>query len=284
MIERVRPGVVRIVTNLGSGSGVIYSRSTDGGVYVLTNYHVIEGSARVDIVVGDSTTYPATIRGIDAGRDLAVLEICCGEFTVVPLGTSVDPSPGSEIVVIGYALGIQGQATVTTGIVSAFRYESDAERWVIQIDAPINPGNSGGPVLSASGEVLGIATYKRSGRLVEGVGFAIAEKTFRVLLPGLSSGRELAFPTPTPLSPKTFMLTVNGIIVGESGLLHFGRGTVKVLPTPKLDSTYPANTVVSLFLLSSTNAGGLVTGADAISRGVATVVMNADRSVEVIFY
>ena len=55
MIERVRPGVVRIRTNLGSGSGVIYSKSADGSALVLTNYHVIEDASSVDVVVDDST-------------------------------------------------------------------------------------------------------------------------------------------------------------------------------------------------------------------------------------
>ena len=287
MIQRVRPGVVRVVTDLGIGSGVIYSRAAGGGALVLTNYHVIEGGTKVDVVVRDSSTYPATIRGIDAGRDLAVLEICCAEFTVVPLGSTDDLGPGNEIVVIGYALGIEGQATVTTGIVSALRYESDAERWVIQTDAPINPGNSGGPMLSASGEVVGIATYKRVGRLVEGVGFAVAEKTFRGLLPILSSGEALAFPTPTPPPQLKRYLKINGLdLHGGQAIVYVSGGQVHVDPPPDDDGSYPANTRVILRTYNDApRRGGAITGADNVdSTGVTTVIMNADRSVEVIFY
>jgi len=160
---------------------------------------------------------------------------------------------------------------------------------VIQIDAPINPGNSGGPVLSASGEVLGIATYKRSGRLVEGVGFAIAEKTFRVLLPGLSSGRELAFPTPTPRvatpTPR-FKLTINGIVVqGEATVVFVSGGTVIVSPPPDEDGSYAAMTKVTLTLVSDSRSGGTISGADDLTPGnLATVIMDADRSVNVVYF
>ena len=79
MVERVRSGVVRIKTNLGSGSGIIFELGeSDGSALVLVNQHVIQGASRVDVIVNDSTTYPGNIRGVDTARDLAVLRICCG--------------------------------------------------------------------------------------------------------------------------------------------------------------------------------------------------------------
>ena len=78
---------------------------------------------------------------------------------------------------MGYPL--PGAATVTTGIVSAIRYEPSSLRWEIQSDAAINPGNSGGPMVLPSGEMVGVNTRKEffstDGRAVEGLGFAISE-------------------------------------------------------------------------------------------------------------
>ena len=92
---------------------------------------------------------------------------------------------------------------MTTGIVSAVRYEPLSLRWEIQSDAAINPGNSGGPMVLASGEMVGINTFKRffsaDGRQVEGVGFAISEVTIRERLGALKTGQYRTAPTPTPL-------------------------------------------------------------------------------------
>ncbi len=78
-------------------------------------------------------------------------------------------------------------------------YRSD----VIQTDAAINPGNSGGPMLSLSGEILGINTFgydeTRSGRPVEGLNFAISETTVQGRIPALRDGS--LQPTPTPPRP-----------------------------------------------------------------------------------
>ena len=294
MVERVRPGVVRVQTSGGSGSGVIYSTAPGGKALVLTNHHVIEGSATPVVVVGDATTYTSTIRGFDPLRDLAVLEICCGEFTVVPLGSAEDLAAGTEIVVMGYALGIAGEATVTRGIVSALRYEEDNRRWVIQTDAPINPGNSGGPMLSPTGGLVGIATYKtlsRGGIDVEGVGYAVAEATLRAQLPTLMSGQALASPTPTPRpptptpSPARYTLTVNGITVDGSIILMTG-GQIKISPPPDADGSYAANSTVNLTGYNNDpQAGGAWYGVDSLTPGgVATVIMSSDRSPRLVFY
>ena len=295
MIERVRPGVVRIKTNLGSGSGVIYSKSADGSALVLTNYHVIESAASVDVVVGDSKLYRSTILGVDVVRDLAVLSICCGDFTVVTLAKGGGIPTGAEVVVMGYPLGIAGLATVSRGIVSAVRYESDMDRWVIQTDASINPGNSGGPMLSMSGEFVGIATYKivksKGGIAVEGVGFAVAATTLRDQLPVIVSGNSLAVlaratPTPPP-APKRFKLSVNGTEVSEDDtVIALTGGSVKVSPLPDFDGSYPAGTVVNVWVYNNNpRAGTAVGGADKIDpKGIASVIMNADRSIEVFFF
>lgn len=295
MIERVRPGVVRIKTNLGSGSGVIYSKSDDGSALVLTNYHVIEDASLVDVVVDDATTYRSTVRGADADRDLAILSICCGEFTTVALATGDDIATGSEIIVMGYPLGISGLATVSRGIVSALRYESDTDRWVVQTDASINPGNSGGPMLAMSGEFVGIATYKilasRGGIVVEGVGFAVSDKTLRERLPTLETGQVLVklkpvVPTATP-PPRRFKLTINGSEISvDSAFVTVGGGSVKVVPPPDFDGAYAAGTVVNLWAYNNNpRAGGSFSGVDKVDpKGVGSVIMQSDRSIEIFFY
>ena len=207
IVERVRPGVVRIETTFGSGSGVIFAKDTGGSALVVTNYHVVDNEDLdqakefyVDVVVNDLSVYDGVLMGNDALRDLAVLKICCGEFTPLPLAND-NPAPGTEIVVMGYPLGLSGAATVTSGVVSAFRYNFDEEIWEVQTDASINSGNSGGPMLSQAGELIGIATSKIVAQDVEGVGFAVSVATLQEQLEALGVDSAFDLPLPPPVLP-----------------------------------------------------------------------------------
>ena len=196
MVNDVRPAVVRISSSDGTGTGVIYD--TEGQTaYIIPNQHVVEGQALVNVTVKDSATYQGTILGVNSVRDLAVVRICCGNFQPLTFGDAASLEAGTEIVAIGYALDIEGPATVTKGIVSAVRFNRSYEAQVIQTDAPINPGNSGGPLLSLDGKVLGINTFKLVETDVEGVGFAISAVSVQEILPTLRVG------TPRSLPPLT---------------------------------------------------------------------------------
>ncbi|MDE2939981.1 MAG: trypsin-like peptidase domain-containing protein [Chloroflexota bacterium] len=207
MVNQVKPGVVRVNTADGVGSGIIFEKLDGGAGLVLTNYHVVEDSYRIDVLVGDNRTFRARMVGFDQRRDLAVLEMCCDDFPTLELmhpdsrsesgktdeaGTGAGPVAGTEVVAIGYALGLTGDATVTRGIVSAVRYHPGMRAWVIQTDASINPGNSGGPLLLPTGEVIGITTFLQNqdnrGNPTAGLGFAISERSIRGLLPDLKEG------------------------------------------------------------------------------------------------
>ena len=182
---------MRIETSFGYGSGVIFEVEGDIA-YIVTNYHVIEDANDITVTVRDTDAYSATLLGVDSVRDLAVLTICCGTFKGVPFADAADSPSGTEVVIIGYAQGLQGEATVSRGIVSAVRYDPDIEVHLIQTDAAINPGNGGGPMFSLSGKVLGIVTfgyeYCIDGRPLEGLNFALSSATVQLHIPALRAG------------------------------------------------------------------------------------------------
>ena len=200
-VERVTPGIVRIETDLASGTGIIYETTSRDSALVITNYHVVEGANRIDILVEDLEWHQAKVLAYTDSEDIALLEICCGDFQPVTFrrdyGFSV--KPGTEVIAIGYPLGIPGPPTVTRGIVSAKRDvrwvemqsrdgggSSYGRTWLIQTDAPLNPGNSGGPLMLRTGEVVGVNTYKYiddgAGGSAEGLGFAVGEDTIHWLM------------------------------------------------------------------------------------------------------
>ena len=242
MLKQVRPAVVRIEAGPGTGSGTIFETQGRTG-YVITNHHVVEGYGQVSVTVNDTTTYQGTVLSVDSVRDLAVVSICCGSFHSLTFGRASSLDPGDEVVAIGYALGMQGPATITKGIVSAVRYDSRHEAWVIQTDASINPGNSGGPMLSPNGEVVGINTFKISETSVEGVGFAISETTVQERIPALKVGAPS--PTPTPTRRPTPTPSYEGGFGPTSGELWHD-------PTDNLSVTEDADVFLADAIISAT--------------------------------
>lgn len=169
------------------GSGIIFEQ-TDDVLYIVTNYHVVEGATTLSVGFVDDEVYQAELCGTDADNDLAVLKVSLDDLSastraaigVAVLGDSDSLRVGEQVIAIGNALGY-GQS-VTTGIISALNRSvstgTDAQgntvqATYIQTDAAINPGNSGGALLNMSGEVIGINTAKLSSTEVEGMGYAI---------------------------------------------------------------------------------------------------------------
>lgn len=154
-----------------TGTGFIV---TDDG-YIVTNYHVIEGSDNITVSTYDGYEFIADIRGYEASNDIAVLKIE-GEFTPVVFGSSAELSVGDDILVIGNAVG-ELTYTFTDGVVSYLSRrvttESGTAINMFQTNAAINEGNSGGPVYNMQGEVVGIASAKYAASSVEGLGFCI---------------------------------------------------------------------------------------------------------------
>ena len=164
------------------GSGVIINKK-NGEIDILTNYHVIEGATTLTCTLADNTNVEATVKGVDADRDLAVISIKTSDLSedtlkqiaIATIGDSDKLQVGEQVVAIGNALGY-GQS-VTTGIVSATNRsvstssDTDKSQSYIQTDAAINPGNSGGALLNMSGELIGINSAKLSDTNVEGMGY-----------------------------------------------------------------------------------------------------------------
>ena len=62
------------IVEAGTGSGVIWKKE-NGKAYIITNNHVIEGAARVEISLYNGKKTTGEVVGADALTDLAVLTI-----------------------------------------------------------------------------------------------------------------------------------------------------------------------------------------------------------------
>ena len=183
-----------------AGSGFVWD---DDGRFIVTNAHVVSAaggssagssssSAEVLVTMVGGKTLKAKVRGLDAARDVAVLELRESDEPLrgMAKGSSAGLRVGQTAIAIGNPFGLD--LTMTRGIVSGLgrtvgiSSSGSALFDMIQVDCAINPGNSGGPLLDSSGNLIGMNTaiYSTSGASA-GIGFAIpvdALKTFVEIL------------------------------------------------------------------------------------------------------
>ncbi|MDQ4005658.1 MAG: trypsin-like peptidase domain-containing protein [Actinomycetota bacterium] len=234
VVERVRRAVVNVRANPdlpgGGSEGTGFVVRSDG--VVVTNFHVVEGATEVQVITGDGRRLQARVIGADENGDLTVLKMDAQGLPTIPLGDSDALQLGQTVVAVGFALGLQGGPSVTSGIVSGLGRTIDAGgpgtasrtyEDVIQTDAAINPGNSGGPLVDLRGRVVGINTAGVQAAAAENIGFAIAINRVRPLI-------EHAIENPTDLPPvlgvstrpvDPLLATTEGLAV-DSGLLVLG--------------------------------------------------------------
>ncbi|MDX1463712.1 MAG: trypsin-like peptidase domain-containing protein [Marinirhabdus sp.] len=167
---------------VGSGSGVIIS--PDG--YIVTNNHVIENAAELQVTLNNNKSYNAELIGTDPKTDIALIRIDSDEtFPYVPFGDSNEVKIGEWVLAVGNPFNLT--STVTAGIVSAKardlnEFDRNPQSF-IQTDAAVNRGNSGGALVNTRGELIGINTAitSETGSYV-GYSFAVPSNNARKVI------------------------------------------------------------------------------------------------------
>ncbi len=200
IITNALDSLVEIRGDVGTGTGFIVSN--DGRV--ITNRHVVESNSNLTVRLATGGVYNASIVEFHETLDLAMLAIVSEDgFTPIGMGNSDDVRLGEQVIILGFPLGaaLGQEPTVTQGIISAKRPD------VLQTDASVNPGNSGGPMLSGSGNVVGVVTARvedDQGRSVVGIGFAIPiNEVIRFLGDRVPPVDSTPLPTSTPMPTAT---------------------------------------------------------------------------------
>jgi len=182
-----------VLNKEGLGTGSLLSATGD----ILTNWHVVKGYSYVAIVfkpsiegkepTRDETKLGRVVR-YDEIADLALVKASDVPLGRIPirLGDDSEIAVGMDVHAIGHPIGETW--TYTTGIISQYRqaYEWQAKNDpikhkanIIQTQTPINPGNSGGPLLSDSGNLIGVNSFAAGG---EGLNYAVSVDEVRRFL------------------------------------------------------------------------------------------------------
>jgi putative serine protease PepD len=187
-VKIIGPSVVTITSDVSNGMGG-NGQSAGTGIIItpegeiVTNNHVVEGANTIMVrLAGQVDPVPATLLAADPSNDLALIKINGKDL---PAATFADPNTiavGDPVVAMGYALALDGEPTVTSGIISAMNrtLAIDAEvslDGLIQTDTAISSGNSGGPLVNLDGQVVGINTAVARDDMssaANNVGFAIS--------------------------------------------------------------------------------------------------------------
>ena len=255
--ERLEPWVVLVGSSNGYGTGFfIQDPGNDDNYYVVTNAHIV-GSDKV-VQVGWYSDVPSLshvrVLGVDNRADMALLDVSPGDFDLsgtslgsiasgtgsdsrigvfyltlkgVGIRTSTTIKRGSEVITMGFSAGGGGRS-VTRGLVSAESVDLRGINW-IKTDAALNRGNSGGPLMTTSGHIIGMNTWRRTD--LQNVGYALPMEEILQRFAALKGGQTRLpkdTPKPTPTGqPANFQQVSAGAfhscqLKADDGVLCWG--------------------------------------------------------------
>ena len=242
--------------NPASGSGFLIDK-TNG--IIITNAHVGGYSPalnRINFKYSDPVQTKQVY--IDPDIDLELLQI---DPKLIPknaieakLQCKNDYKPGQGVVAFGHPAS--KDFTITRGIISAIRYETEFFE-AIQTDAAINRGNSGGPLIDIStGEVIGISSFGVEDN--QGLNFALPSYPVCKVIELFKNKKD-----PSPLDfgvifsnnkEQGKFLKVSGVLNSDKNLLKVGDevleiDNIKVLNPTQLNNESRGKLNVTLKIL-----------------------------------
>ena len=166
---------------------------------IVTAAHVVSGREQVIVRQATAPTFLASVAGLDARRDVALLRYDTATAELepdtkpLPLGDAGSDDIASTLLALGYSSsGVKRQGTVgspkaNAGILSQItNFGPDGYGRNLEMDAAIDPGDSGGPVLNSNGQVIGMiraaARRSESGQTLVGTFYAVHADEIRAAL------------------------------------------------------------------------------------------------------
>jgi serine protease Do len=191
--DALAPGVVN-VTPVGAADGRIGSGFFVSADEVMTARHLVVDVESAEIRGIDGIVRTATVVGMDARTDLALLQVVSpGDPHPASLGSSESVRVGDSVLAIGNPFGLSHSLSV--GVVAQLARRlgrlSDGPRVnFIQLSIPLNPGNSGGPVFDLQGRVVGVlaGTHAQG----QAIAFAVPVEVLRSSLAALRRGENIS--------------------------------------------------------------------------------------------
>lgn len=157
-IETAAPALVAVHARRRlPGTGTIWS-SDESGTVIVTASHIVEREEGIAVRLPDRSFVPATLRGRDLYRDLAVLHIERNSLAAVS-ARSRPLRVGNLVVAVGrpWATNVQASLGSVTSIDSVISKRATSDQ-LIHSSVTMLPGFSGGPLVDPVGQIAGIST------------------------------------------------------------------------------------------------------------------------------
>ncbi len=245
------------------GSGWVYD--TQG--HIVTNAHVADGAAAIVVQFHDGRTAAASLVGLDAATDIAVLKADGVEGLVAARrATGEAVAQGDTVFAFGSPFGFK--FSMSQGVVSGLgrdpgAFSIDGYTNFIQSDAAVNPGNSGGPLVDVRGRVVGMSVAIATGADPDGQAEA-----------GQSAGISFAIPLST-IEPVVEQLIASGTVskgfLGVNMPLDDEANRVRLAEVPFLNGARAGVVVDGLVEGGPAEAGGLQPGDVIVGVGETAV-------------
>ena len=177
LLRRVRPGVVRLVSSHGAGTGTVLGRRD----FFVTNAHVAGAGATaatnagITVVASEGQRVEAAIVASDPDRDLALFRAPGLDAEPLALARDVVTRPGQIVVAVGFPDG--DAVSARAGVVASRAADDRGGRTLVVSDLRLAPGFSGGPMVDAEGRVAAISTL-----IVGALGAGVSAATVRRFL------------------------------------------------------------------------------------------------------
>ena len=166
-VNKIYPSVVHIeckndrTTTIGSG--IVYN-SKDGLLYIVTNYHIIEGYSKINIYDEDFNKEKASLIGYDEEDDIAILTIN-NKLNVKKASFDLDVKikKGDKAYILtsfkdkGTSYVVKESKVVQTNLKIDLGIK---EFTTIKLEYDVENGDSGSPVLNKKGKVIGMLFLK----------------------------------------------------------------------------------------------------------------------------
>jgi len=175
------------------------------GGHILTSNHVIAGARSIYVTTSAGHRVPATVLRASAATDVALLTVAATPPSFLTLSSSRGVLSGAHVFTVGFPIAsiLGREPRYTEGAISALSGPA-GDQTFFQISVPVQPGNSGGPLLTESGEVVGIiaasaaiaAFFRATGTLPQNLNWAVKSDYIAPLVPEMTpvrhSSREAA--------------------------------------------------------------------------------------------
>lgn len=175
--ELIKKNIVKVTNKIDDETKIIGTGFFHESGYLVTNSHIVDIEGNITVEYYNGETKEAVLFSNDITSDIALLSVESPQVLAMNFGNTLSLNVTDEVYAVGYAYALEGEASVSKGILSARRSAGGIE--FLQSDLSLNTGNSGGPLINAKGELLGINTYATDNA---SIAMSISSESLEVLI------------------------------------------------------------------------------------------------------